>query len=269
MFTRTSYFVRKLRSLSLKIFSIIENNGKCNFYRNGEEIFIENMFKFLSNNSQVKLPVVIFDIGANIGEYSLMLKEKLQLHNCNYNVHLFEPTKYCFLKIKDKFEDDERFTLNNFGISNRNSKTAIYYDKEGSGLASLYQRELNHYSIELKRTEEIMLRRLDEYIKENDIKHINFIKIDIEGHELRAFEGMGEYLSCNFIDFVQFEYGGANLDSHSSLLEIYNLFEDRGFKVAKVMPKGLEIREYKPFMDNFEYANYVAISKNVLTEVLV
>jgi len=75
---------------------------------------------------------------------------------------------------------------------------------------------------------------------------------------------MGDYLDCNFIDFIQFEYGGANLDSHSSLLDFYKLFENRGFKIAKVMPKGLEIRTYKPFMDHFEYANYIAISKNVL-----
>jgi FkbM family methyltransferase len=226
-------------------------------------IFIEMEKKFLS-----KICLNMFDIGANVGEYSLMLKEKLQLHNCNYNVHLFEPTKYCFRKIKDKFEGDKRFTLNNFGISNRNSRSTIYYDHEGSGLASLYKRELDLYSIELKENEEIMLRKLDEYIKENDIKHINFIKIDIEGHELKAFEGMGDFLSYNFIDFIQFEYGGANLDSHASLLDFYNLFKDKGFKIAKVMPKGLEIREYASFMDNFQYANYVAISKNVLKESL-
>lgn len=44
-------------------------------------------------------------------------------------------------------------------------------------------------------------------------------------------------------------------------MELYVLFEDAGFVVAKIMRKGLEIRSYKPWMDNFQYGNYVAISK--------
>jgi hypothetical protein len=47
MFTKKSYFESKLRSLSLRIFSAIENNGKCDFYRNGEKVFIENLFKYV------------------------------------------------------------------------------------------------------------------------------------------------------------------------------------------------------------------------------
>ena len=31
------------------------------------------------------------------------------------------------------------------------------------------------------------------YINAHQIKHIDFMKIDIEGHELKAFEGFGEY----------------------------------------------------------------------------
>ncbi len=32
-----------------------------------------------------------------------------------------------------------------------------------------------------------------------------------------------------FLDFIQFEYGGANLDSHTSLLEFFDFLETRGF----------------------------------------
>jgi hypothetical protein len=92
------------------------------------------------------------------------------------------------------------------------------------------------------------LRRIDKYI---------------EGHELKAFEGFGKYLNSDFIDYIQFEYGGANLDSHSSLMEIYKLFSNSGFKIAKVMSNSLELREYSPFMDNFNYCNYVAISNKM------
>ncbi len=90
------------------------------------------------------------------------------------------------------------------------------------------------------------------------------MKVDVEGHEMNVLTGLSSYLVENFIDFIQFEYGGTNLDSHTSLMELYELLEKSGFYVAKVMPCGLEIRTYQPWMDNFQYANYVAISKKIM-----
>ena len=87
--------------------------------------------------------------------------------------------------------------------------------------------------------------------------------MDIEGHELKAMEGFGNYMNGNFIDYIQFEYGGANLDSHTCLMDIYRFLEERGFNIAKIMPKGLVIRKYQPWMDNFNCANYVAVSTRI------
>jgi len=250
---------RKLRGLFLKLFNYIENNGNCNFDTNGENKFIEHIFIEFNKESKKK---IIFDIGANIGEYTQMMNKKSIEMNVDICFYLFEPTKKCFNKISEKFTDNEKFTLNNFGVSNINDTAKIYYDKEESGLASLYQRNLDSYNIKLSHSEEIKLRRIDEYIKQEELQHIDFVKIDIEGHELKAFDGFGEYLNSDFIDYIQFEYGGANLDSHTSLMEIYDFLTKKGFVIAKVMKNGLEIRDYKPYMDNFSYANYVAISKN-------
>jgi len=261
MYTKMSFVRKKLRGLSLKIFNKIENNGDCNFDNNGEKVFINNLFNAFKNGGENK---VMFDIGANIGEYTDMLETKALQSNVTVELHLFEPTKSCFTTISNKYIDKNNIVLNNFGVSNSDNDATIYYDKEESGLASLYQRNLESYNLELNQSETIQLRRIDNYIEEKNIKHIDFIKIDIEGHELKAFEGFGKYLNGEFIDYIQFEYGGANLDSHSSLMELYKLLNDNGFKIAKMMPNGLELRGYFPLMDNFNYANYVAISKRLV-----
>lgn len=128
----------------------------------------------------------------------------------------------------------------------------------------MYQRNLKMYNNELSMKEHINTKRLDEYIEQNKINHIDFIKVDVEGNEMRAFKGMGRYLNPDFVDYVQFEYGGANLDSITSLMNFYELFESKGFVFAKVMPGGLQIREYESFLENFQYSNYVAISKRLI-----
>ena len=261
MFTKTSYIKRLLRRISLRVFNAVENNGNASFESNGEKLFIDSLISQFSENRDKQR--VVFDIGANNGGYSQMIENRSSELDLNIILHLFEPTKSCFSTIFKRFNDNN-IILNNFGASDIDSNSKIYYDKEESGLASLYQRNLDSYNLELNQSEEIQLRRLDNYIEEKSIKYIDFIKIDIEGHELKAFEGFGKYLNADFIDYIQFEYGGANLDSHTSLMEIYKFLGTRGFIIAKVMTTGLEVREYKPYMDNFAYSNYVAISKKVL-----
>jgi len=45
--------------------------------------------------------------------------------------------------------------VNKKGLSDAEEKCLIYYDRERSGLASLYRRDLRHYNIELSKSEEI------------------------------------------------------------------------------------------------------------------
>ena len=61
----------------------------------------------------------------------------------------------------------------------------IYFDKEGSGLASLNNRRLDHIGIKFKKAEEVKLMQLNTIIKQElgDKYKVNFCKIDIEGHE--------------------------------------------------------------------------------------
>jgi FkbM family methyltransferase len=202
MFLDHSSLKIKLKRVLLRLFNKIENNGDCNFETNGEKVFVEGLLKALEKDA------VILDIGANIGEYSeLILKEALK-NKVDVQLHLFEPTRSCFSALTEKYSGLDYVTLNNFGLSDVSEPSKIYYDKEKSGLASLYQRNLKSYSIELSQNEEINVKRLDSYVEEKRISHIDFVKIDIEGHELKAFEGFGAYLDGDFIDYIQFEYGG-------------------------------------------------------------
>jgi FkbM family methyltransferase len=261
MYTKTSCIKIKIKDLLRYIFNKIENNGNADFNNNGENIFLNSLLLNLNKKGGRK---VILDIGANIGDYSEMIIKKADKLNLDIILYLFEPTKSCYEILEKRFEGKENIQINNFGISNENSKTLIFYDKEKSGLASLYQRNLDYYHKQLDKQEVINLRRLDEFIDKNKIRHINFIKIDIEGHELQALIGLGDKLNPNFVDYIQFEYGGSNLDSKTTLMEIYSFFEKKGFRVAKLMKNGIEIRDYKPFMENYVYCNYVAISNKIL-----
>ena len=261
MITRENGLIRKLRTLVLRIFLYLDNSGTADFDTNGEKRFVEDLFDFVALTEPNR--AVFFDIGANVGEYTEMLLERSSVLPRAPEIHVFEPTTSCFGIITAKFGARDNVVLNQQAVSNSAGGVEIYYDAEQSTLASLHKRNLEAYSVELSCSETVDTIRLDTYIEGRGIAHIHFLKIDIEGHEVAAFEGLGKYLDGDFIDFIQFEYGGANLDSHTSLMGFYTLFDKAGFVMTKVMRNGLEVRPYKPWMDNFQYANYVAVSKKI------
>jgi FkbM family methyltransferase len=264
MLVRAGFFRNKLRSLAFAVFNWLENNNNARFATNGEKRFLDVLFRRLNNNDSGRK--VLFDIGANIGTYSRMLLDRSH-RSGEVDIHVFEPTHECFEILQNKFSRTNGIILNRKAVSDSNGTADIFFDVEKSSLASLYKRNLDVYSTRLNLSELVETIRLDKYIEERHIEHIDFLKIDIEGHELAAFRGLGIYLNSGFIDFIQFEYGGANLDSHTSLMELYAHLEKAGFTLTKIMPSGLEMRPYSPRMDNFQYANYVAVSNRIINSL--
>lgn len=259
-------FIRKINKLREKAVSFffkiivkLENIGDTDIRKNGEEKFINNIIKSYAGCDNFCL----FDVGANMGEYTEFFINHKEL-NKNSRFHLFEPQKKCFIDLTEKFGADTRIVLNNFGASNCDVSQLIYYDREKSGLASLYHRNLEFYKLELSQSEEIRLVALSKYVAERRIAKINLLKLDVEGHELKVLEGLEQYLNPDFIDYIQFEYGGANMDSHTNLLDFFQLLEGKGFKMCKIMKSGnIEYRKYDPRYDNFVYQNWVAVSNNI------
>ena len=249
-----SYVIKRINSILVTIFNKLENNNNAEFSSNGEDTFLDSFLETLTQNT------VIFDVGANIGEYSDIIINKFRKKGKEFTLHIFEPSTLAFRTLEAKFAGTKNIVLNNFGISDSERTAELFFDNEGSTLASLYPRQMPG-EVNLDKKNFIMLRTLADYISEKSINRIDFLKIDIEGHELSALKGLGEFLSPSLIKVIQFEYGGANLDSKTSLLDLYKFLESAGYMVCKVMRHHLELRPYNPMMENFQYSNYIALSK--------
>lgn len=257
MYIRSESIIkRKFKSLLLKIYNLIDNNNDTKFSRNGEE----SLLNFICSNHQNR-KCVFFDVGSNVGAYTekfIMLSDK---YNIDFEAHVFEPMQKSFEILEKKFGNNHRVHLNKFAASSETGATKIYFDKEASTLASLYERDLDAYHIKLANFLEIPTKRLDEYLKEKNIEKIDFLKLDVEGHEVPVLNGLGGYLKPDYIPNIQFEYGGANIDSRTFLRDLFYLFNQNGYQVYKLKKGYLEKRVYDPHMENFIYSNYFASNR--------
>ena len=81
-----------------------------------------------------------------------------------------------------------------------------------------------------------------DYLIDNNIETIDFLKIDVEGHDLNVLEGFDQYLKN--VRIIQFEYGVFNVDSKGLLVDFYYLLSGFGFILGRLYPNKVLFSEY-------------------------
>lgn len=134
------------------------------------------LFKIASNCS------VIFDIGANIGWYSLNFDK---LPNVK-KIYAFEPIPYThdYLMRHLKINNASKVVAFNHGFSDVEDEKIFYWTKNETGSSSLVNIR------ERSEIEEVMCKvtTIDKFM-ENQNNVIDLIKCDVEGAELFVFKG--------------------------------------------------------------------------------
>ena len=228
-------------------------NISGDFENNGEK----NVLKYIKSKTTAE-GAVIFDVGANIGKYSILLSE---IFGSRATIHSFEPSKKTFEIFKETTKNATNITANNFGMSDSENEETLYTNCDGSGIASLYKRNLDHFGIEMNKNEKIKLSTIYNYCQNNRIEKIDFLKMDIEGHELSALKGAKKMLSAGKIDFIQFEFGGCNIDSRTYFQDFFYALKDN-FHIYRILKDGLEeIPRYDEKLEIFITTNYLAERK--------
>ena len=99
------------------------------------------------------------------------------------------------------------------------------------------------------------------FCADNNIDHIHFLKIDVEVHELAVLEGAKAMIGGGKIDFIQFEFGGCDIDSRTFFQDFWYLLHDN-YDIYRIFPKSLDkIDLYDETMEIFVCSNYLAVRK--------
>lgn len=127
---------------------------------------------------------VFFDIGANVGYFTLLAASIIT----SGSIHCFEPNPRCYAMLKNNIRTNALINVqtNSCALSDRSGSAQLYLALlENSGATSLNKPVFEYSGKEIT----VDTTTLDTYMSAKDIQHVDIMKIDVEGAELRVLQG--------------------------------------------------------------------------------
>lgn len=222
----------------------------------GENYFID---KYIFPLASKKSKFIVFDVGANQGEYSMRIS---QINNVD--VYAFEPHPRTFMRLRENTRSLPSIKCFNSAVSDTVGEIELfdYENADGSAHASL-NAEIFSTVHRSKVTSHIVdVTTIDTVVRESRLNRIDFLKIDVEGHELDVLKGASQILQEKNISIIQFEFTQLNSTTRVFFKDFYDLLSGN-YAIYRLLPEGMIwIDSYNPTSHEiFGYQNYVAILK--------
>jgi len=182
--------------------------------------------------------MIVFDVGANIGEITLLFS---RFAGVDGKVFSFEACSTVFKKLESICRQSGRnnIVLNNLAVSDKIGLVDFYmYSDEYSGWNSLAERPLENYGIDIKpsRCDRVQSTTVDQFCEDNNLNHIDLLKIDVEGAEYQVLLGAERMLREKAIRCCVFEFGATTFDMGNSPEQIENYLTKLGYSVRNIVP---------------------------------
>jgi FkbM family methyltransferase len=195
---------------------------------------------------------VIFDVGANVGGWS---REVARIWP-DATIYAFEPSRTTFAEYVEATTGLNVRPVH-AALGDCRDLVTLHAVPGESALSSLYERDLIVQGLKMTEVETVDQITLDSYCEDAGIEHIDLLKIDAEGHDLMVLRGAQGLIDSGRIDLIQFEFGGANIDSRTFLRDFVRLLEPR-YRISRLVTDGLEPLDYTELEEIFTTANFLA-----------
>ena len=250
--------------------------GRKNLVRLGR--FLSNEARFdvpnaISSNGELSVqqrvlakdsgtePMVVFDVGANVGHWTAAFLNTSKASGRMASIHAFEPCDATHTTLERNLKAkgfSPSVCINAVALSSHKERRRFFSAADNFGINGLYP--IREYPLGEQSVTEIKTETLDTYCADHGIAHIDFLKVDTEGHDLEVLYGGKALFSGGAIDITQFEYNHRWIDARHYLRDAFEYFVPLGYDVGKITPVGVEFyNRWDPELETFREGNYLAM----------
>ena len=183
----------------------------------------------------------IIDGGAHKGEFINFIKKKLKDFEI---VYTFEPQKNIFEILKINSNSSKIFCYN-YALSDSNDyrKLKINNITSTSTFSEINEKSYwfiiknlllsGRFKSSFINEENVKTITLDSFVKKNNIKKIDLLKIDTEGHDLNVLKGSNEIFKQKKVKLILIEFHFSKMYKNYNIDEIHNYLSLFNFVLIK------------------------------------
>ena len=190
---------------------------------------------------------IFFDVGAELGLDSIPVAK----NNPDVLVYAFEPNPHMIRHLTEQSEGLENYIIIPFAVSDYHGFSNFNICTEHPGICSLLEfddagvqnwngyRKGTDFPIHTDEKVEVEVIRLDHFIKENDVKRIDYFHCDTQGSDLNVLKGMGEYIHLIQAGQVEAELHLKSFyKNQNNFKETMDFLVSNGFEILQITPEG-------------------------------
>jgi FkbM family methyltransferase len=253
------FLIARISRLDL-LLELYRKKGILNYENDtvsGEGYIIDKWLPNWLTRNGIKNPI-IFDVGANIGNYASKLASSLP----NSSIHAFEPNPETYKKMIVRMAGNNQIKVNQSAVGAETGQITLHgaVNTEASEHCTIYKNVLINQHSYIDISECIVpITTVTRYCEDNGLNEIHLLKIDTEGHEFDVLLGAKEMIQEGAIHLIQFEFNEMNVVSRRFLKDFVDLLHN--YNLHRVHTDRLIPLEYSSWEEIFLFQNFLAILK--------
>lgn len=179
-------------------------------------------------------PEMVFDVGANRGQFLRRLLEKFP----QARIHAFEPFPQALAALQAAAAAHPRVSAHPLALGEMDGTKRLHLNRadDTNSLLATAPEAARYAPPEGQQTQgvlEVPVRRLDTFCREHHIHHLDLLKVDAQGYELRILQGAGALLEEHRIRCLLLEVLFVPLyQGQAYFHEIYEYLWRRHYRLA-------------------------------------
>jgi len=209
-----------------KVNPVLSKFGKCVIKHRVEDLAWQR--SLILDKSGVSF---VIDIGAHKGEFY----HEIRRNGFRDGILSIEPTLSSFEFLKRIENSDQKFKSLNIALSNKFGEVEINEFQESTMNSILDVNQNSSYDLSPSiATSKVKCMTLDQLIKSESLENeVLFIKLDVQGFELRILDGLRAFLTSVKVLQVEISINPIYKDA-SNLADFVTWLESNGYKIASI-----------------------------------
>lgn len=167
------------------------------FIRNNSRDAYKDQRKLLKNVESG----IIIDVGAYIGNTVKLYQNYFP----RYKIFCFEPFLESYYYLNNRFSNDSNISIFNKAIGCKDETRKLYLSNFPN-LNSLHKPKARSWGFNDDKSVVVETITLDDFCSKNNIKHIDILKLDVQGSELDVLKGCKTILEGGQISLIYIEW---------------------------------------------------------------